>query len=352
MMISKLTQRLGVLIFLFAFALNAQAQDIHFSQFYLSPLNLNPALTGVMNCNGRFTANYRNQWASVLRNNAFKTFSVSYDQKIPVGRSDYFGAGVTLWRDKAGSLGFGTMQAKVSGSYSKKMGGYRQKAHYFVVGAEGGWSQRSIDFQKTQWGNQFDGHSSFDPGKASFEDWGKDQFGFVDAGAGVMWFSVFDEMSNFHIGGAYSHINRANVSFKEVDEVLLYSRITTHIGGEFLLTDRVGLGPKFVAFFQGKSRELTGGTNIKFILGNNRLFYQAVQFGVWSRIANRLDTDILMDALILTSRFDYDQFSLGFSYDINTSNLNNVSHSNGAFEFSMAYKICGPERRGVYCPHF
>ncbi|MBL0112281.1 MAG: type IX secretion system membrane protein PorP/SprF [Saprospiraceae bacterium] len=69
------------------------AQDIHFSQFYMSPLNLNPALTGVMNCNKRFIGNFRNQWASVLRSNAYNTYSATYDQKIPVGRYDYFGIG-------------------------------------------------------------------------------------------------------------------------------------------------------------------------------------------------------------------------------------------------------------------
>ena len=42
------------------------AQDIHFSQFYMSPLNTNPALTGVMNCNTRLVGNYRNQWAGIL----------------------------------------------------------------------------------------------------------------------------------------------------------------------------------------------------------------------------------------------------------------------------------------------
>ncbi|HHB79318.1 MAG TPA: type IX secretion system membrane protein PorP/SprF [Saprospiraceae bacterium] len=351
-MITKLTQKIGFLVVLLSLAWSMQAQDIHFSQFYLSPLNLNPALTGVMNCNGRVSGNYRNQWGSILRNKAFSTFSVSYDQKIPVGRSDYFGAGITLWRDQAGSLNFGTMQARLSGSYSKKMGGYRKKAHYFVVGAEAGYSQRSVDFQKAQWGNQYNGNASFDPNLPSYENWGRNQFGFLDAGAGILWFSVFDEMSNFHIGGSYHHINRANVSFSGGDAVPLYSRISGHVGGEFMLSDRIGMGPKVVAFFQGPSMEINGGTNLKFVLGDNKFFYQAVQFGAWVRIANKLYNEKLMDALILSTRFDYDQFSLGFSYDVNTSQLRQASNSNGAFEFSLAYKICGPERRGVYCPHF
>ena len=110
--------------FMIVGTLAVNAQDIHFSQFYLSPLNLNPALTGVMNCNIRLTANYRNQWASVLKSNAFNTYSVSYDQRIPVGRYDYFGVGGTFWGDKAGQLDFKTLTAKLSASYSKRMGGY------------------------------------------------------------------------------------------------------------------------------------------------------------------------------------------------------------------------------------
>ena len=97
-----------------------QAQDIHFSQFYMSPLNLNPAMTGVMNCNVRVSGIYRSQWSSILRSNAYSTYSVSYDQRIPVGRYDYFGVGGTFWGDKAGESQFATIQGKLSGSFRKK----------------------------------------------------------------------------------------------------------------------------------------------------------------------------------------------------------------------------------------
>ena len=63
---------IGIALFV---GIGLNAQDIHFSQFYMSPLNLNPALTGVMNCNTRFVGNYRNQWASVLKSNAYNTYS-------------------------------------------------------------------------------------------------------------------------------------------------------------------------------------------------------------------------------------------------------------------------------------
>ena len=50
--------------------------------------------------------------------------------------------------------------------------------------------------------------------------------------------------------------------------------------------------------------------------------------------------------------FYNDNWGIGFSYDVNVSTLKKASNSNGAFEFSLLYKICGPEYRGVYCPEF
>lgn len=330
----------------------AQAQDIHFSQFYMSPLNLNPAMTGVMNCNHRIVANYRNQWASILKQNAYNTYSVSYDQKMPVGRYDYFGLGGTLWGDKAGASEFGTLQARLSGSYAKKMGGYRRKAHYLVVGADAGVSQRKINSAALQWPSQND-NGTFNPDLAG-DIINDPNFLFMDLSAGLLWFSVFDEYNNFYFGGAFSHLNRANVSFDRDNgtNIPLYSKFTFHAGGEFMVAKKMGLLPGVVTFFQGPSFQVNVGNSFKFLLGNSRRYNQAFQLGAWARVSNKLDSGKLMDAFIVSTRFDYEQFTIGFSYDINTSSLNAATNGNGAFEFSLLYKICGPEKRGVYCPNF
>ncbi len=327
-----------------------QAQDIHFSQFYMSPLNLNPAMTGVMNCSHRFVANYRNQWASVLRQNAYNTFSASYDQKVAVGRYDYFGIGGTLWGDKAGESEFATLQARLSGSYAKKMGGYRRKAHYLVFGGDFGVSQRSINSAALRWPSQNNGAGQFDPTQPG-EVIENPNFLFLDMSAGLLWFSVFDEFSNFYFGAAFSHLNRANQSFGR-QNIPLYSKFTFHAGGEFMAGKRFGLLPGVVTFLQGPSFQVNAGNSFKFLLGNSRRYSQAFQLGAWARVANRLNSGKLVDAFILSTRFDYEQFSVGFSYDINTSSLYAASNGNGAFEFSLVYKVCGPERRGVYCPNF
>ncbi|NJK83079.1 MAG: PorP/SprF family type IX secretion system membrane protein [Saprospiraceae bacterium] len=336
--------------------LSTKAQDIHFSQFYLSPLNLNPAMTGVMNCNTRLVANYRNQWASVLKSNAFNTYSVSYDQRIAVGRYDYIGVGGVFWGDQAGESRFSTTTGKLSFSYSKRMGGNKQRNDYLVVGAQGGVAQRSIDFLNLRWPNQHDGEGGFDPSLSSGESTLNDNFLFADAEAGLLWFSVNEKKgSSFYAGAAFHHLNRANQSFFDGGESLLYTRFTGHMGGDLPVSSKFGLVPGVIVMKQGPSFQVNGGTSLKFLLGDSRE-YQAFQVGAWMRLANRYEDEensgILADAAILSTRFDYNSFSIGFSYDVNISPLATASNGNGGFEFALVYKICGAERRGVYCPRF
>ena len=340
---------------------SVMAQDIHFSQFYMAPTQLNPAMTGIIQCNQRVSVNYRNQWASVLRDAAFQTYSAAYDAKIPVGRYDYFGVGGTLWGDRAGSLNWRSTQAHLSGSYVKKMGGYRRKAHYLSAGADVAFAQRGIDIGLAKFGNQANA-GVYNPNLSSGEGDllnGRGNFGYADVAAGLLFYSVYDENASSYIGAAYSHINRANQSFTNDKFVPLYSKFTFHAGGEIPLGGSMSITPNFVAFVQGKSFQTNFGTALKFVLGSSRRSTEFLQFGLWTRLSNRVNSDgtgtgggILMDAIVPTVRFDWQNMGIGFSYDVNVSSLKAASNYNGGFELAFQYKICGNERRGVFCPSF
>ncbi|MBK7008965.1 MAG: PorP/SprF family type IX secretion system membrane protein [Saprospiraceae bacterium] len=342
------------------FTLGLSAQDIHFSQFYMSPLNLNPAMTGVMNCKNRFIANYRNQWAGALQANAYNTYSISYDQKTPIGREDYFGIGGTLWSDVAGESRFGTTQGRISLSYSKKMSGYRQKASYLVIGADAGISQRRIRENDLRWPSQIDANG-FDPSKLG-QDIPDNDFIYPDISAGVLWFSVMNKYTNWYLGAAIHHLNQPNVSFfgDSKESVSLYNRVTVHGGGQFEMKPKISFLPFAVFMMQGPHREFNGGASFRFALGPSRNSNQSWQIGAWYRLGIQDDdatTDdngvkLHSDAVILSTRFNYEHFGIGFSYDLTVSGLAAASPANGAFEFSLTYDICGPESRGVYCPRF
>ena len=88
-------------LFLLCMIGGAHAQDPHFSQFFASPLTLNPALTGRFDGNFRVAGNYRNQWPTI--NNAFTTATVSFDMPILANRIpeyDTWGVGIMALTDK------------------------------------------------------------------------------------------------------------------------------------------------------------------------------------------------------------------------------------------------------------
>lgn len=330
---------------------SSTAQDIHFTQFYMSPLNLNPAMTGVNNCKTRMIVNYRNQWASALGANAYNTYSVSYDQKMPIGREDYFGIGGSLWGDVAGESRFGTTQGRLSLSYSKKMAGYRKSASYLVIGADAALTQRRISTGDLRWPSQIDGNG-FDPTKPTGEIDFDGDFIYPDIGAGLMWFSVLDERTNYYLGAALHHLNQPNVSFLGSNPVSLYSRATLHGGAQFPIAQRMSVLPFFVYMSQGPHKEFNGGASLRFAMGPSRTSNQSWQIGAWYRLGTKVEGGLHSDAIILSTRFNYDQFNIGFSYDLTVSDFAQAGSGNGSFEFSLVYEICGPESRGVYCPKF
>ena len=56
------------------------AQDPSFSQFFSSPLNINPALTANINADWRLISNFRDQWVGPA--SPFVTGTISFDTKV------------------------------------------------------------------------------------------------------------------------------------------------------------------------------------------------------------------------------------------------------------------------------
>src|SRR4249920_776622 len=96
------------------------AQDPNFSQFFASPLTLNPALTGKFDGNFRVAGNYRNQWPSI--NNAFVTKTGSADFHLlrnNLPEIDRWGFGVLFMNDQNGNGALRTNQFSLSTAYHK-----------------------------------------------------------------------------------------------------------------------------------------------------------------------------------------------------------------------------------------
>src|SRR5215203_2061090 len=94
----------SVILTVFLFQ-QSYSQDLHFSQWFNSPLTTNPANTGfIPDADYRIGANYRNQYSTVTTV-PYKTMSIFGDAQIMRNKIDngWLGVGGVILRDVAGA---------------------------------------------------------------------------------------------------------------------------------------------------------------------------------------------------------------------------------------------------------
>lgn len=331
-----------------------QAQDPRFSQFYASPLELNPALMGVYEGQFRVVANYRDAYSSILQSNSFRTMAASFEMKTPVQRTDFFGFGISALRDQAGEGDFTRTKANLGGSFLKKLGGSRYSPYdqYLVAGAQAGFGQHSLNWQKLWFSNQFDSdNGSINFGGSTGEPLERQNTDlYLDVNAGLLWYIVFDDNLSLYAGGAFHHLTSPNVSFLEEGEETLERRWVAHAGGEIPLSREISLLPAVAVMSQGPHFSTSVGGNIRY---TNRDWREvAIRAGAWSHLVNNLDEGITMDAIVFTTFLEMERWNVGISYDVTTSVLRNANNSRGAFELSFIYIQPSRSRYDVECPKF
>jgi len=347
------TKPILICLTLLALADMLQAQDPRFSQYYASPWNLNPALTGVFNGRWRVTGNYRDQWNSFLTPVPFRTYSAAFDMRFNVGNDDYASFGIGAMHDEAGTSRYSQNKVQLGGAFLKKLSGGRNRAdHYLSAGAQLGMGQNSIDWSRLWFSRQFDSTAEQpDFGAASGEPNANSSTGvYADFNAGLLWYTVFENDGFFYLGGAMHHLNAPVISLIEDKKETLYSRWTGHIGGQFPLNDNLAILPAALVMQQGPAFETDLGINFRY--SNNDLNELALRAGVWSRLGNKLDRGLQSDAVTIVGMVEYNRWIVGLSYDITVSKLTQANNSRGAFELSVTYIHPEYRRSRVVCPTF
>jgi len=324
-----MAKRIQILAFIFSVWNICHAQDVHFSQYFNSPLLINPALTGNFKGTGRFIFNYKNQWSS-LTSNPYKTMAFSYDR--PIIKNNFF-VGINILDDRAGDSEMSLTQIGLNIASKVKI----QANDFLKLGIQIAWSYRSINFDNLTWNSQFNG-SSIDPNLNSGEINFQESFNYIDFSTGMLWTHVIKENKQFTLGTSAFHISKpAFDSFITYDEV--HIRWTVH--GDLsipVLRENLILDPSFQVMFQGPFREINFGISTKYIYGlDTRLIGNPsyISFGIFYRYR---------DAIIINTRFNFkSQFDVDLSYDINISKLRTASRINGGIELSLIYTI--PEKR-------
>lgn len=331
----RITRHTIVFLFLgtVTFSLSLHGQDIHFSQFAETPLQLNPANTGVHH-DVRVIANYKNQWKAV--GSPYKTFALSGDLKLLKDKNHHLGLGIDFFNDKAGDANMGTSQGNISLSGIINV----NDKSIISAGLMGGFTQRSMDASKLQWGNQYDG-MAYNPALATGETSAISSYTFADLGAGIQYSYGTDEMyisannaKKLNIGVSVFHPHRPVYSYYKDASQRLHMKLVLH--GDAAIgvpNSNLVLKPSYIVFIQGAVKEITPGMTFQYILQEASKYTKnkkpaAFSLGCYYR---------LNDAAIALAKFEYANYSIGFSYDINMSKLKTVTNTRGGFEISLRF---------------
>jgi type IX secretion system PorP/SprF family membrane protein len=329
-----------------------KAQDPHFTQYFASPLTLNPALTGLTQCDIRLAANYRQQWASVS-SNPYTTGTISYDMSTLKGKlnnGDAVGVGLLALYDKSGAGGLQNITIGLSAAYHKALG--TEKKHTISLGAQGYLVQKNVDFNKLKFEDQFDAATGTTPYMTG-EPTGNSDVTYSDFNAGLMYSGRVAEHATAYAGFSYYHFTRPVEQFLQGTYTnRIHSRYTAYLGGSFDMNENTVLYASALYQSQASATEVLAGAAVGFILnpGHDEEFQKNTIFyvGGWYRYG---------DAVAPYISFEWSKMQLGISYDVNVSSFSPATKGQGAYEVSLIFNGCINKRTqgpnyNFSCPKF
>jgi type IX secretion system PorP/SprF family membrane protein len=330
----------------FVSVLFAGAQDLHFSQWFNSPLTTNPANTGfIPDADYRLGANYRNQWSSIMAE-PYKTMSIFGDAQVFRNRilSGWLGLGGVILRDVAGAGNLSTTSAYSSIAYHQMIG----YSSLISAGFNIGWVNKRINSANLKFPDQFDG-KFFDNQLPTGVIIDRPNVNYFDMQVGLNYAYFPNERTYVNAGFSVQHINRARESFFSTDpggfNSLIPARYIGFLNASFKTSELVILNPMAYYTNQAASSEAVAGLNLQYNLsgdGENQLVG-----GLYYRVG---------ESIIPMIGFIYGNIRILFTYDVTTSSLSQYDGSRGAWEFALIqngfYTEFNGDRHQSLCPSF
>lgn len=321
------------------------AQDPNFSQFFASPLTLNPALTGKFDGLFRVAGNFRNQWPDIYNAYTTKTASIDFGVlKNRLAEIDQLGVGLLGVSDNAGDGVLVTNYGGLSVAYHKGLdeNGY----HQIGAGFQGTFVSKRLDITKVYFEDQltplgFTGVTSeiFSSKQVNVN--------YFDVNAGIFYNGSTNGYNNFYFGASMYHINRPKESFKG-GQYLLSARTTIQAGGKIPIGSYNFLHFSANTSFQAKASTTMFGGAFSYSVNQNEENPTSIYLGSWARFGSP------NDAIIPYIGLEFSSIHIGYSYDVNISSLKAASNSKGANEISLIYikRPSDPDAKKLNCPRF
>lgn len=314
-----------------------RAQDVQYSQFYASPLYLNPAMAGTADQH-RIVGNFRDQWPSIP--GAFVSYSLAYDVNLAEANS---GLGITIQRDQAGSGGLST--TTLGGMYAYNIKINRNLAFRPAIGVA--YGVRTVDYTKLKFGDQLLTGNSLSVQSNSITD----QVGYMDLSAGGILYG-----NNFWAGYSVFHINKPNNSLLGQNN-FIDARHSVHVGYRLPMqrtvkrevVRSVTIAMNYKA--QGKWDQVDIG---------GYFLMKPFVMGIWYRGIPGLkaykEGYQNNDAIVLLAGAHYKSVKFAYSYDVTISKI--WGNTGGSHEISLIYEYINPRKKRkrrrmkLACPKF
>lgn len=322
----------SLLVLLLVMGKDSIAQvDPHFSQFYVYPSYLNPALTGVFDGTYRVSGIYRNQWAGITQ--PFSTPGISFDMNT----SKNISFGASIMNQNAGNAGYNYLTAYGSVAYSGIRFGLNNTQRV-VFGMQAGMINRRFDPSKFTLGENWNPSGGTNPSTEVFTKTSSSMF---DIGAGALYIDGKpNKKANFYGGVAVSHLTQPVDQFIKDVDAKLPMRVTVHGGLRYVVNADWSITPNFLYMSQGNAKETMLGAYAQLRASETSDFL----FGANYRFK---------DAFAPYVGFYHKNFVLGASYDFNVSDLGKMTGRANSFEISLSWigrKAFKAEEEQFICP--
>lgn len=334
-----MTRKIVYILMMINLALEMRAQDPHFSQYFSSPLTLNPANTGNFVGHSRLAVNYRNQWQGI--GNPYITGTVSFDAEVMKGQ---MGSGNRL---SVGALGLydRTSGGALKSNYGSVSLGYQmaldpENINRLSIGFQATMANRRLDYSRISFASQF-ASFGFDLSLPTDPGIQTGALSYLDWSTGLMY-SQTKEESAIYVGLSAYHLTRPDESFLKDGSNRLPVRMTVHGGGMWFVGDRGSLMVSGLVNMQTNAQEsmlgVAYGQQLEHSYRDINLFV-----GTWYRLG---------DAVVPYVGYNVDNFQMGVSYDAVISGLNVMGTRNRSIEVSFIQRFYDPREKRRYMPCF
>lgn len=299
-------------------------QDIHFSNYYSSPLSLNPANTGNYSGNWRAMSNYRQQGDNIA--NSYATATLAYDQPVYIFK-EKASIGLIYIYDNSADNTLLANKIYLSAGYFQRI----SHNSYLHIGLQGGFVHKNFNLNNLTLPDQFDMTTGYFNSQISTQEYfEKQSLSYIDLNWGLIWSRKTSNL-NTEIGIAMFHYNMPEETFLGNNE-RLKPKYQIHAIAKKRFLDNFYVRPKALYTLHSKANEFIIGSDVGIIPLENEIL-KDLHIGIHYRGGYQRNSD----AIIFIVGFIYKDFEIDFAHDLGISDKKIQKFTSNAFEISLVF---------------